>query len=88
MSIPEDIREKIAEAANNLADQNKRLAEFEELEKALGKANQGLGQAAEEISKLAASGRLSQESLATTVKAFNEATSALMELKPAPSSQL
>lgn len=83
MSLNNDIREKIDEAKGSLTKLNKRLHEAEHLQETLRRANQGLDQAITEILQLAASSRLSQESLGTTIKALNEAAKAMMELKPA-----
>lgn len=82
MNIFDDIKEKIAKATASLANQKKQLAEFEELEKALGRANQVLEQVASEISQLAVSAQSSQELHGETIKALEKATTAMMELKP------
>lgn len=82
MNIFDDIKEKIAKATDSLANQKKQLAEFEELEKALGRANQELEKVAAEISQLAVSARSSQELHGETIKALEKATTAMMELKP------
>ncbi len=82
MDILDDIRDKITKATVSLADQKERLSEYEELEKALGRANQSLEQVSAEISELAASAKISQQTHVTVIEALKEATTALKELNP------
>ena len=83
MSVRDDLQEKIEETRDDLAKLRKKLDEIEHLEQALRAANDGLAQAGYNVSELAGTTRIAQESLGTTLNALEEVTRVVQRLDPA-----
>ncbi len=82
MSLTDDLRGKVEAAADKLVNLAKKLDEIESLEEDLREANSGLVQVSSNISELAGSARVAQESLDATLKSLERATDAMMQLEP------
>ena len=83
MSVRDDLQEKIEETRDDLAKLRKKLDEIEHLEQALRAANDGLAQAGYNVSELAGTTRIAQESLGATLSALEEVTRVVQRLDPA-----
>ena len=83
MSVRDDLQEKIEETRDDLAKLRKNLDDIEHLEQALRAANDGLAQAGYNVSELAGTTRIAQESLGTTLNALEEVTRVVQRLDPA-----
>ena len=83
MSVRDDLQEKIEETRDDLAKLRKKLDDIEHLEQALRTANDGLAQAGYNVSELAGTTRIAQESLGATLSALEEVTRVVQRLDPA-----
>ena len=83
MSVRDDLQEKIEETRDDLAKLRKKLDDIEHLEQTLRAANDGLAQAGYNVSELAGTTRIAQESLGATLSALEEVTRVVQRLDPA-----
>ena len=83
MSVRDELQEKIEETRDDLAKLRKKLDDIEHLEQALRAANDGLAQAGYNVSELAGTTRIAQESLGATLSALEEVTRVVQRLDPA-----